>query len=139
MENYLKKSNNKTNKEMKEEKIEILETDRYPLKDKRSDEERQKQLFESIRKNVEKGMTAEQIENMKVLGEKFHESFDVAKGTIHNNTNEINMEEALAYVVESLKSGIHPSYLSEDEIAMVKAGYGEEWYKNWGYCLEDIQ
>ena len=120
---------------MKEEQI--LETDRYPLKDKRSDEERQKQLFESIRKNVEKGMTAGQIENMKVLGEKFHESFDVAKGTIHNN--DINMEEALAYVVESLKSGIHPSYLDEDEKAIMMAGYGEEWYKNWGYASDKLE
>ena len=123
-------------KEMKEE--EILESDRYPLKDKRSDEERQKQLFESIRKNVEKGMTAEQIENMKILGEKFHESFDVARGTVHN-TNEINMEEALAYVVESLKSGIHPAYLDENEKAILVAGYGEEWYKEWGYTTDQLE
>lgn len=122
-----------------QQEIEILETDRYPLRDKRSDEERQKQLFESIRKNVEKGMTAEQIENMKVLGEKFHESFDVAKGTIHTNPNEINMEEALAYVVESLKSGIHPAYLDDDEKAIMMAGYGEEWYKQWGYASDKLE
>ena len=121
---------------MNDEKI--LETDRYPLKDKRSDDERQKQLFDSIRKNVEKGMSAEQIENMKVLGEKFHESFDVAQGTIHTNPNEINMEEALAYVVESLKSGVHPAYLNDDEKAILMAGYGEEWYKKWGYTSDKL-
>lgn len=104
----------------------------YPLQDDRTEEQRQTQLFESIRKNVEKGMSPEQIENMKVLGEKFHESFDVTKGTVHN-INEINMEEALAYVVESLKSGIHPTYLSEDEKSLLIAAYGEEWYKKWGY------
>ena len=121
---------------MKEETI--LGSDKYPLKDSRSDEERQKQLFESIRKNVEKGMTAEQIADMKVLGEKFHESFDVAKGTVHN-TNEISMEEALAYVVESLKSGIHPAYLTDDEKALLMAGYGEEWYKQWGYASDKLE
>jgi hypothetical protein len=121
---------------MKEEQI--LETDRYPLKDKRSDEERQKQLFASIRNNVEKGMSQEQIENMKTLGEKFHESFDVTKGTVRN-INEVDMEEALAYVVQSLKSGIHPSYLDEDEQTIMKAGYGEEWYKIWGYASDKLE
>jgi len=104
----------------------------YPLKDNRTEEERQTQLFESIRKNVEKGMSDEQIDNLKALGEKFHESFDVTKGTTHN-LNDINMEEALAYIVESLKSGIHPSYLSEDEKALLGAAYGEEWFTKWNY------
>lgn len=120
------------------EEVEILDSDRYPLKDKRGDEERQKQLFDSIRKNVEKGMTAEQIENMKVLGEKFHESFDVAKGSVRD-ANEINMEESLAYVVESLKSGIHPSYLNDDEKAIMMAGYGEKWYEKWGYDTDRLE
>lgn len=123
---------------MKEEQEQIVGTNKYPLKDSRSEEERQKMLFESIRKNMEKGMTEEQIASMKVLGEKFHESFDVSKGTVHN-PNEISMEEALAYVVESLKSGIHPSYLNDDEKAILVAGYGEEWYKQWGYVSDKLE
>jgi hypothetical protein len=83
-------------------------------------------------------MSEEQIENMKILGEKFHESFDVTKGTIHDQ-NEINMEEALAYVVESMKSGIHPSFLSEDEKALLGAAYGECWYEKWGYTSKDLE
>lgn len=116
----------------------ILGSDQYPLKDKRSDEERQKQLFASIRRNVEQGMSDEQIANMKVLGEKFHESFDVTKGTTHN-IHEIHMEEALAYVVESLKSGIHPAYLDEDEKNILMAGYGEKWYEKWGYTSDQLE
>lgn len=114
---------------------EVKSTDKYPLKDSRSEEERQKQLFASIRKNVENNMSDEQISNMKILGEKFHESFDVESGDVHD----IHMEEALAYVVESLKSGIHPSYLDEDEKAIVAAGYGEKWYENWGYTSDKLE
>jgi len=110
----------------------------YGLKDERSEDVRTKELFDSIRKNVIQGMSEEQVEQLKKLGEKFHESFDVTSGSVRD-LNVIEMEEALAYVVESLKSGIHPSYLTEDEVAMVKAGYGEEWYKNWGYSKEDIE
>jgi hypothetical protein len=50
----------------------------------------------------------------------------------------IDMEEALAYVVESLKSGIHPAYLSEDEKAMMVAGYGEYWFKKFGYPSDNL-
>jgi hypothetical protein len=120
-------------KQIRLEKIKM-----YPIKDKRTEEERQKELFEGIKKNMEKGMTEEQISDLKKLGEKFHESFDVTAGTVED-LNKISMEESLAYVVESIKSGIHPSYLDENEIAMIKSGYGDEWYKKWGYKKEDLE
>ena len=108
----------------------------YP-KDERPEETRQKELFAAIKKNMIQGMSDEQIADLKTLGEKFHESFDITTGTTQN-LDEISMEESLAYIVESLKSGIHPSYLNEDEIAMLNAGFGEEWYKKWGYSKEDL-
>jgi hypothetical protein len=48
------------------------------------------------------------------------------------------MEESLAYVVESLKSGLHPKYLTEDERTLVRAGYGDQWYEKWGYTSKDL-
>ena len=48
------------------------------------------------------------------------------------------MEEALSYVVETLKSGLHPKYLDEDDKALLEAGYGEKWFENWGYQQEDV-
>lgn len=113
-------------------------SEKHPLVGNRSNDERAKELFAAIRKNVEKGMSDEQIENLKILGEKFHESFDISQGTV-TDLNQINMEEALAYVVESLKSGIHPSYLDENERAVLVAGFGEKWYENWGYREEDLK
>ena len=102
------------------------------------EEKRAVDLFESIRKNVEKGMSEEQVEQFKKLGEKFHESFDVSTGTT-TDINNICMEEALAYVCESLKSGIHPSYLDENERAIMVAGFGEKWFEKWGYTAHDLQ
>ena len=118
-----------------EEMEERRKLGKYPLKDTRTEETRQNQLFDSIRKNVEKGMSEEQINNMKILGEKFHESFDVTKGTTHD-IHEIQMEEALAYIVESLNSGIHPSYLNEDEKALVGAAFGEKYFEKWGFTSD---
>jgi len=66
------------------------------------------------------------------FGEKFYNSFNVDTCQPYD-TSSINLEESLAYVVESLKSGLHPKYLTEDEKMLVEAGYGKEWYKKWGY------
>lgn len=110
----------------------------HPLQNKDTEEQRQVALFDAIRKNIERSMDEEQLRDLKRLGEKFHESFDVARGTT-TDTSTINMEEALAYVVESLKSGIHPTFLDENETALLVAGYGEDWYKNWGYSDEDMK
>jgi hypothetical protein len=110
---------------------------KHPLVGKQDNDKRAKDLFASIREKIEKGMPEEQIDNLKILGEKFHESFDVTRGTTRD-FNEIQMEEALAYVVESLKSGIHPSYLDENERAIMVAGFGEEWYTKWGYSKKDL-
>ena len=108
----------------------------YP-KSKEPEEDRQRAFFEAIRKNIEQNLDDQQKSDLKTLGEKFHESFDVSKG-MPTNLDEINMEEALAYIVESLKSGIHPKYLDENERALLHAGYGEKWYENWGYNEKDI-
>jgi hypothetical protein len=82
----------------------------------------------------------EQKQQFLKLGEKFYNSFDVYKGDIFQKKDDncIHLEEALAYVVESMKSGLHPKYLNEDEVHLLKAGYGDEWYKNWGYEKSDI-
>jgi hypothetical protein len=96
------------------------------------------EMFEKMQQTLMKSIPDEDRENFKKLGEKFHSSFDVFKGGAADLST-ISMEEALAYVVESLKSGLHPSFLTEDEKALVMAGYGEEWYKEWGYKKEDIE
>jgi hypothetical protein len=46
--------------------------------------------------------------------------------------------EAVAYIETSLQSGMHPSMLEENDHALLKEQYGEEWYKQWGYVKEDL-
>lgn len=82
----------------------------------------------------------EELKKFQKLGERLYNSFDVHKGELiqENDDKAIQMEEALAYVVESLKSGLHPKYLTEDEVFLLRAAYGEEWYKKWDYTIEDL-
>jgi hypothetical protein len=40
---------------------------------------------------------------------------------------------AVAYVHEALKSGMHPSYLDEDETALMQTTFGPNWFTRYGY------
>lgn len=95
-------------------------------------------FFEQMKKSFLDKASDEEKERYQRFGEKFYNSFDVEKGEPFD-PSVINMEEALAYVVESLKSGLHPKHLTEDEQMMMRAGYGEEWFKNWGYTENDLK
>ena len=90
------------------------------------------EIFNNMRKKFLESLPDEEREAYQKFGEKFHSSFDVNNGT-SVNLSEINMEEALAYVVQGLDSGLHPKYITEDEDALLQAAYGEDWYKKWDY------
>jgi hypothetical protein len=101
------------------------------------------EMFEKMRKSFLEKASEEDKEKYMKFGERFYNSFDVNTGSPIQQDDAsgnptICMEEALAYVVESLKSGLHPSRLTYDEAMIVRAGYGEEWYEKWGYTKEDI-
>lgn len=89
------------------------------------------ELFNNMREKFLENLSEDDKEAYQKFGEKFHKSFNVMTGETIDLSN-ISMEEALSYVVESLKSGLHPKYLDENERAMMQAGYGEEWFKKWG-------
>jgi len=43
------------------------------------------------------------------------------------------LTEFTANIVEALKSGLHPSYLTKEERKCMKMQYGKEWYTAFGY------
>lgn len=90
------------------------------------------QLFESMKTSLVKNLSEEDRASYQKFGEKFHKMLETMSFETEGR-NEICMEESLSYIVESLKSGLHPRYLSKDEQKLVEAGYGEKWYQNWGY------
>lgn len=94
------------------------------------------QLFnnEMIQKARE-SMTPEQIEEYKKKGEEFFANVDFED----KNGNAVPpVESACAYISEGLKSGMHPSYLDDDEKRVMEEIYGNEWYKKWGWDSLDF-
>lgn len=105
--------------------------------------EQKLKAIEDYNKYMQSLLPKDQKEQFLKLGEKFYNSFDVYKGELLQDSGSddktIHLEEALAYVVESMKSGLHPKYLTEDEVHLLKAGFGDRWYESWGYNENDLK
>lgn len=102
--------------------------------------EPQKDMMTTIREHVFKSMSEEQRSNFTRLAEKFHQSFDVeTQHTREHNVKEIALEECLAYLVESLKSGLHPKHTTKEERGLLFAAYGSQWYQEFGYTRSELR
>lgn len=47
--------------------------------------------------------------------------------------------EATAYIVNGIKSGLHPSLLEDNELRCLELSYGKEWYVDFGYTEKDLK
>ena len=75
------------------------------------------------------GLSEEQKREFRELGEKLY-------GRGGQSTDA--PEEVRAFVTRQVDDGIHPSFLSEGEKAVMETNYGTEWYKKWGYVEADL-
>lgn len=76
-------------------------------------------------KNARKEMSQELKDEYEKLSHHVGQAMDVIEGDPLN--------ESAAYITEGLKSGLHPSYLEENEKQVMKTLFGDEWYKKWGW------
>jgi hypothetical protein len=87
------------------------------------------QLFDNpMVEAARQSMTSEQIEEYKQLGEQYYGTIDFETG---QSTDPLH--DAVAYIVEGLRSGLHPSYLEEEERKVMESTYGPHWMKSFGY------
>ena len=89
-------------------------------------------------------MSPEELEKYKKLGESMYADIDFPTSKVINN-NEIDnnlpehMVDAVIYLQEAIKSGLHPSMLEENDVKLLEEAYGKEWYKQFGYIEEDLK
>jgi hypothetical protein len=118
-------------------------------------------FFKQMETQMGPQIPEEQKKDMKLLGEKLYQSYDVSipqdstassditggtgdtgdtgdTGKTTGKTTDIFLEESLAYVSENVKAGLHPRYLNAEDVDLLVAGYGNEWYKDFGYEKDDI-
>ena len=86
-----------------------------------------------------KSMSPSDLEHYKKLGEGLYKDLNFETSNIETKENMPPfLADALAYIVESIKSGLHPSMLDEDEKKVLTEVYGKEWYKKWDYTEADL-
>ena len=88
-------------------------------------------------KKARESLSAEDQEKYKKMGEHMFNNINFANPELSDNFTP-PMEEACAYVIQGLESGLHPSYLDEDEKVLLETTYGEKWYEKWGYTKCDL-
>lgn len=86
--------------------------------------------------NAKKALTKEDRDFYRDWGKAMFDGIDYETGVV--NQMPAMVADAMAYVENSLKSGQHPSTLTEDEKNMLTEIRGKEWYKDWGYVEEDL-
>lgn len=77
-------------------------------------------------------MSKEELEYYEKIGKEMYESIDYENSTVLNQPDE-PLIESVAYIKEAVKSGLHPSYLTEDERKVMEEWKGPEWYTYFGY------
>jgi hypothetical protein len=73
----------------------------------------------------------------KAIGQELYGSIDFEASQVLNSMPP-PMSEASAYVIESVKSGLHPSMLEENELELLKNVFGKLWYEKYGYVEKDL-
>lgn len=73
-------------------------------------------------------MSEEQLAEYKAKGEMMYGGrFDVTSSNLEQEGRDFNEIEAVAWVVESLKSGLMVQDLEDNERELLKAHYGDNW------------
>lgn len=88
-------------------------------------------IIDILQKNCAKNLTEEQMKVLKEFSEISSKNYD--------DSNVIDLDESLSYIIIQLNSGLHPSYLSNDEEDLLTAKYGEDYFKLWGYDQKELK
>lgn len=83
-----------------------------------------KRVNQALYDRVKKSLTDEQIKQYEKIGEEMYNTVDFNTGTILNQCDDM---ESVACLIEAIKSGLHPDFMSDDEKIILKKHYGENW------------
>lgn len=84
-------------------------------------------------KAAKAAMSKEDIEKYAALGESMYKDIDFENGTIANQ-----LEDAVRILEIEIKSGLHPTMMSENEKKILQDKYGEKWYDHFGFTEKDL-
>tara|TARA_Y100000389_G_C17387704_1_gene478024 strand:+ start:893 stop:1204 length:312 start_codon:yes stop_codon:yes gene_type:complete len=77
------------------------------------------------------------------LTDKQKEEYTNAGEYMYNNVDYTQdfdnvLKESAFYIIQGIKSGLHPSDLTKNEKTVLIKVYGEKWYEKYGYTKLDL-
>lgn len=90
--------------------------------------------------NMYNSLSDEDKLNYKKIGEHMYNSIDFSEINsqgLNDNHKEIDLEN-VSQLKLMLQSGIHPSYLSNQDKDLLKNNLGEKWYEKFGFLENDL-
>ena len=101
-----------------------------------SNEKKQEDLFHNqMVDSAMKALTPKELEEYEKVGQYMFKTDFV--GTSGPNP-EKEMKDAIFYIKEGLKSGVHPEDMSKKELQIMYDIYGDEWYEEYGYNQDEV-
>lgn len=88
-------------------------------------------VFEEMSKSI----SPELAEKWKQAGEAMYSNLDENGDWIPPNKD----PGVIANIIESIKSGLHPSYLTKDEKLILQGNLGDNWYEDYGFKKEEME
>lgn len=85
--------------------------------------------------NAKKHLSKEDLEKYKKIGESMYKDIDYETNMY---TSPALLDDAVAYITESIKSGLHISFTTKEERDILETFYGKEWYLKFGFTKEDL-
>ena len=91
--------------------------------------------------NAIKNMSPEELEKYKKIGESIYKDIDYETSQVIDQNNSLPpfLSDAVNYINEMLKSGLHPSMLEQNEINVLEEVYGKQWYLKWNFTENDLK
>jgi len=84
-------------------------------------------------------MSHDELEHYKKIGESMFNEIDFETASVTDKNNvPLFLTDAAAYISETVKSGLHPSMLTENDKCIMENVLGKEWYKKYGYVEGDL-
>jgi len=88
--------------------------------------------------NARKAMTPEQLEEYKKIGQYMYNSVNYKIAETGSQVKPPTEENLILYATESLKSGLSPFDLSDEELRALVQVYGQKWYEKFDFVEDEV-
>ena len=106
--------------------------------DEKKEEISQGDLFDNpMVRSALKAMSPEERQRYKEIGEQMYGTVNFVDSKIINEMP-VPMAEAVAHITHGLRSGLDVSDMDMNEIALMVEGYGKDWYKDFGFEIDEL-